>query len=404
MIKSIHLENFNTFNKKIELYLDADNRIKKFPTNISNNILKTCVIFGPNNTGKTQIIKGIKAIKKTLLNISNPITPNLFTNDNTSKLGIKFNYNNNDYNYEFWKNLNDGYVYEKFSLINKNKEEIIFIKDTLKKTYSCKNDKNLEKAMKNTSNSNILIYTINTENFKLLDKIKNILNEIANKIEIIDMNKINDTKTIELLKNKNNRNEKIVSFIKNADLFLENFYYDDEASLLKGDTFNKIIETNQNNHKIDQLKLVSVYNGYKVPSAFFDSLGTAKIAALASYIIEALEEGKYLFIDELDSSLHFKLTRAIISMFHSNLNEKAQLVCTLHDISLLDIKNLFRKDQIWFTDKNKEGATLFSLKEFSYDETGVRETSDIQEKYKKGILGAIPEPDLIATLLDFDNE
>ena len=65
-------------------------------------------------------------------------------------------------------------------------------------------------------------------------------------------------------------------------------------------------------------------------------------------------------------------------MFHSNLNEKAQLVCTLHDISLLDIKNLFRKDQIWFTDKNKEGATLFSLKEFSYDETGVRETSDIQ--------------------------
>ena len=54
-----------------------------------------------------------------------------------------------------------------------------------------------------------------------------------------------------------------------------------------------------------------------------------------------------------------------------------------------------------------DGSTVVFIRgivQFNYAENGVRDTLDIQEKYKKGILGAIPEPDLIATLLDFDNE
>lgn len=141
-----------------------------------------------------------------------------------------------------------------------------------------------------------------------------------------------------------------------------------------------------------------------MPSILFDSLGTRKIASLASYIIEALEEGKILIIDELDSSLHFKLTRAIIALFNNELNKKAQIICTLHDISLLDCKRLFRKDQIWFTSKDANGSKLYSLKDFSYYKDGIRETSDIIEKYSKGLLGAIPEPDLISILLESDDE
>ena len=155
---------------------------------------------------------------------------------------------------------------------------------------------------------------------------------------------------------------------------------------------------------MDQIKIVSVYKGQAVPSIIFDSLGTRKFAALASYVIEAIEQGKTLVIDELDSSLHFKITRAIISMFNNEINKKAQLIATLHDISLLDCKRMFRKEQIWFTDKDENGTDLYSLKEFSYAENGVRDTSNIQEKYIKGEFGAIPEPDLISTLLEVDNE
>ena len=74
---------------------------------------------------------------------------------------------------------------------------------------------------------------------------------------------------------------------------------------------------------MDQIRLVSTYKGVHVPSMMFDSTGTKKIAAIASYVIEALEQGRILVVDELDSSIHFKLTRAIVAMFNNELNTSA---------------------------------------------------------------------------------
>lgn len=94
---------------------------------------------------------------------------------------------------------------------------------------------------------------------------------------------------------------------------------------------------------MDQLRLISIHRGRPLPSIKFDSSGTKKIVALASYIVEALEKGKILIIDELDSGLQFKISREIISLFNNYINTSAQLICTTHDVSLLDIKTLFRK-------------------------------------------------------------
>lgn len=57
-----------------------------------------------------------------------------------------------------------------------------------------------------------------------------------------------------------------------------------------------------------------------------NATGTKKIAALASYVIEGLEQGRVLVVDELDSSIHFKLTRAIAAMFNNELNTNAQMI------------------------------------------------------------------------------
>ena len=217
------------------------------------------------------------------------------------------------------------------------------------------------------------------------------------------MNKIPNSKTIQMLKNKDDETKKVVDFIKNADLYLDDYMYVEDLNVkIDGKILDEKLLKNQN--LIDQIKIISVYKGKAVPSIIFDSLGTRKFAALASYVIEAIEQGKTLVIDELDSSLHFKITRAIISMFNNDINKNAQLIATLHDISLLDCKRMFRKEQIWFTDKDENGTDLYSLKEFTYAENGVRDTSDIQEKYIKGELGAIPEPDLISTLLEGEDE
>ena len=149
---------------------------------------------------------------------------------------------------------------------------------------------------------------------------------------------------------------------------------------------------------MDQIRLVSTYKGVHVPSMIFDSTGTKKIAAMASYVIEALEQGRILVVDELDSSIHFKLTRAIVAMFNNELNTNAQMIFTVHDINLMDCKRMFRKEQIWFVHKDADGVYVYSLAEFTAQQ-GVRDTTDIMEKYRKGALGALPDPELINSLL-----
>ena len=86
-------------------------------------------------------------------------------------------------------------------------------------------------------------------------------------------------------------------------------------------------------------------------------------------------------------------------MFNNELNKDAQLIFTVHDISLIDCKKIFRKEQIWFVHKDKESVYVYSLADFTAQD-GVRDTTDIREKYRNGALGALPDPELIYSLLD----
>jgi hypothetical protein len=414
MIIRIKINNCYAFNTLVELNLRADMRTKRFPCNVCSindiNIIKTAIIYGPNNTGKTAFISSVKAIKEALLNENIHLKSNIFNESNICELGISFMYEGKQYNYEFkYDDLTSEFIYEKMEEIEydqggKEIENIIFEKDTINKYYKCDKDDKLKAALEIISKDNIVMYTLASENFDLLKNVKEILTNVAKSIEIVDMNNIPNKKTIDLLKLNDDRTKKVVEFIKNADLYLENYRYEENPKLdIEMDTEQIDEKTLKNQSIVEQAKLVSVYKGKAVSSIQFDSVGTRKFASLASYIIESLEEGKTLFVDELDSSLHFKITRAIISMFNSDINKNAQLIATLHDISLLDCKKMFRKEQIWFTDKTQESTDLYSLKEFSYADSGVRDTTDIQDRYSKGAFGAIPDPDLISCLLEVED-
>ena len=414
MITRFKFNNCFAFNKPVEMTLRADMRTKKFSSNVINvndnlNILKSIAIYGPNNTGKTSFIKCINAFKRTLENKPIRLSANIFTGNSISTEAVSFIYNEKEYNYEYKFDCDKhSYVYEKMVEIVRDKnsnetEKLIFLKDTLNEKYKCPEDQKLQEVLNIASTNNILIYTVQTEKFDTLNKIKEVLINLAKSIVIVTMNSIPNGKTIEILKNKDEETKKIVNFIKNADIYLDDYRYDDKVQL---EVDNKEAEEEilKNQDLMDQMRIVSVYKGKPVPSIIFDSLGTRKIAALASYVVTSIEKGQTLVIDELDSSLHFKITRAIMSMYNSELNKNAQLIATLHDISLLDCKKMFRKEQIWFTDKNEEQTELYSLKDFSYEQSGVRgDTTDIQDRYSKGAFGAIPDPDLISTLLKEDD-
>ena len=118
-----------------------------------------------------------------------------------------------------------------------------------------------------------------------------------------------------------------------------------------------------------------------------ESEGTNKLFALAGLLLDTLRTGKILFIDELDARLHPLITRELICLFNSNETNphNAQLIFTTHDTNLLSSKT-FRKDQIWFTEKDNKGATdLYSLVEYK-----VGKDASFERDYVIGKYGAIP--------------
>lgn len=411
MIIEIRAKNCFVFEEELSFSMKADMRNKKFASNVHRennfNVLKTAGVYGPNNVGKTCLVKCIRAIKSVLLDKESGLLRNIFSNDEVCQLGVTFLYQGRKFSYDFWYNAKSGeYVHETFSEILKdqysNEKEVLRLKrDTINEEYYCI-DEDVQMMMPIISKNNLFCYLVDTTKFESLKEMKNILVGFAEKIDIINMNNIPMKHTIELLKNRNNLQEKIVEFIKNADLYMDDFKYvdGDKIQVDAGDEAGRPEEKELDipENIMDQIRLVSTYKGVPVPSMIFDSTGTKKIAAIASYVIEALEEGRYLVVDELDSSIHFKLTRAIVALFNNELNTNAQMIFTVHDINLMDCKRMFRKEQIWFVHKDEEGVYVYSLADFTAQE-GVRDTTDVMEKYRKGALGALPDPELIKSLL-----
>ncbi|MDR1896526.1 MAG: ATP-binding protein [Prevotellaceae bacterium] len=120
-----------------------------------------------------------------------------------------------------------------------------------------------------------------------------------------------------------------------------------------------------------------------------ESSGTRKLFTYAIPITSALENGTPLFIDEFDAQLHPLILENIIKLFNSpEKNPKnAQLVISCHAVNILTNK-LFRRDQIWFCEKDQYGATdLYSLVE--YDEP-IRNDAAFGKNYLQGKYGAVP--------------
>jgi hypothetical protein len=122
-----------------------------------------------------------------------------------------------------------------------------------------------------------------------------------------------------------------------------------------------------------------------------ESLGTMVWLALAGPIIEALDEGSVLLVDELDSSLHPLLVAELVRVFQDALTNprRAQLVFNTHDIYLLGDSQsgkLLGRDQIWFTEKTAGGAT----KVFPLSDANPRKEESVGKRYIAGRYGAVP--------------
>ena len=118
-----------------------------------------------------------------------------------------------------------------------------------------------------------------------------------------------------------------------------------------------------------------------------ESAGTRRLFMVLRFVFQALDYGTLLLIDELDSSLHPHACEAVLNLFcsHSSNPHDAQLLATVHNTSLMS-SPIVRRDQLWFVEKDRQGATkLYSMADFK-----TRKGDDFELGYLQGRFGAVP--------------
>ena len=418
MISEIRFKNYRLFKEENTISLVADARTKTLLSNASEidnrNILKAISIYGANNSGKTNIYSLFSLIKDVLSGkIDLEFNRSIFSDDPITEISIT--YDNLDglgwIRYEFsYDSIKRKYIKEKMVTITyyqkgKPFEKVIFEKDSINQRYLIFG-KEEDSVLPYLPSSLPFLYSIDVDSVKFSElKIwQESLKKLSDSFLLVSMYNFPLEHTLEALKGEDEKKKRFINaFVKAADLSIEGFKYEKKISFLK--EVKQIVEETLRKYSdsIDMFHLSTNYGGREVPSLLYDSSGTKKIEALASYVYEAIIEKKILIVDELDNGLHFRLTKAIVSSFNNMVNEYGQIIFTAHDLLLMDSKMLFRKEQIYFTHREKEGSVLLSLRDRTISMGGPREGSDLLRRYNKGEIERLPTPSFVKELIHFND-
>lgn len=423
MLLEFSIKNYRSLKDKASFSFIAESSKSKpenvFKRKLSNGdeirLLKTAVLYGANASGKSNILKGLffffKFIQKSEINAGENIPfydPYLFDVDSRKKP--------TEYNLTFLDDAGIKYTYEvHFDRKSVIKEELYYwpngkstllLKRLVEKNEDSGSIHNVQigseskKKLIKVFNNRLALEIFGSE--KADEKITNVY-VLLRKIQIINpvnlpvlLNGARNDVTKLLIEYPQIKN-KINCLIKFADTKIENIsiIQRDEKDFQFPKDFSEqdkmqIINNNRylilGNHNIYDKKKVIGSIGLTLDE---ESQGTHSLYCLGGIILATLEFGGVLIVDELNTSLHPYLSKLLILLFQNKkLNSKnAQLLFTTHDTNLLD-RTLFRKDQVWFTEKDNYGeTTLYSLQDFD----DVREDTPFDKWYMAGKLGALPE-------------
>ncbi|HEY9809328.1 MAG TPA: ATP-binding protein [Halomicronema sp.] len=385
-----------------ETEIDAHN---VFKIDEDFSLLKSAAIYGANASGKSNLAAAMGFMKWFVLNssketqVTEKIDVQKFrlsteTETEASFFEIIFIIDRKTYRYGFEVDT-ERVVSEWLFRFSKTKETKLFERNlsNFNVLTGFKEGKELiEKTRKNA----LFLSVVAQFNGKIAQKIMLWFSQNLNLISGLH-HELYNRYTIESFEN-NQHKQDILEFVKKLDVGIEDIQINNIN--LTEDLLHSIPEELRTlilrSKSTTQKAIKTVHKKYdsegkptglEVFDIDSESEGTKKLFALAGPIFETLKNGEILLIDELDSKLHPLITSAIISLFNSNeTNPKnAQLIFITHDTNILTNK-IFRKDQIWFTEKDKQGAThLFSLVEYK-----LKNEDSFESDYIRGRYGAIP--------------
>lgn len=409
MLGYVKFRRYRMFEGESVLSAYADCRSKKLLSNAvgkdGKTVLKSLAIYGANNSGKTAIVDLFATLKSIFDNQWGRLrfSEALFGDDDTTEVEVEFN--NGDglgwVRYGFVYSRSKGFIEEELSLIRyyesgKAKVENVLSIDRRKKEFRLfGHDRSTVVSVVSAARPFLFSISSDLSEYSRLKDYIDCFHRFADSLQIVRLDELPMQATLEAFKSQDEEAKKfIVDFVKLADVSVQSFGY--AGSNGEGDDWGLCGSRDLDRLYTEYSKHEAIH---RVPSILFDSSGTKRIEALASYLFYALKNGRTLIVDELDNGLHYILTRTIINCFHMLNNDRAQLVFTAHDFTILDRPTMLRKDQLYFTDRQGEGSTLTCAKEYPVCNGGPRGEDSLLRSYQSGDLGRRPYPDFIDLLL-----
>lgn len=360
-------------------------------------VLRSAIIYGANGSGKSNFINAISFVRDL---VSNSISyqpgrgvfqapHKLCTAEDPSRYGIQFVKNDIRYAYGFSVKQNmiqDEYLY----YFPKGRQVKIFERNGLeiKPGDKYKGSFDLSISILKT-NRLFLSCAANYSNVKEAEDAFTFFNQ-----DLVVFNpEINNWTeySAAIMQDNDMIRKAFVSILqalgtgaRDVKVKVEKFKLEDLPQELRLPDAVKSLIGSQEGHSIEA-KIV--YDQFEIDLMSEESAGVKRLFQMICPIIDILNNGKILICDELESSLHESVISQIVQLFqHCRKDRFAQLIFSTHDTSLLDT-DLFRRDQVWFTQLNEERATnLYSLVEIK----NVRKSENLEKGYISGKYGAIP--------------
>ena len=390
MLQEIKIKNFKSFRDEVELSFEAynddvSNSVVVMPDGVK--LLRFAVIMGPNASGKSNLLEAIEFLRQFWSQLpqtndeGTEVQPFLMQPDalsHNTEFDVKLYVDGIRYWYQLEVNP-EKVVSESLSVYLTNRPTKVFTREDVNGISKITFNPSVVKL----SPAEIDVMSISClRNMSLLAVLKKVNVEVA---YVDNMRQWIDSKMMPLqrgaetsisqstkmmLSDNEAFNEYLMQFAKEADFNISDIKVKKMAAL-----FGHTVETLRGTEH------------YVLPDAC-QSAGTTRMVELESVIYNLLQRQGVLCVDEIEASMHPNLMEFMLTKFVNSTNNCSQILVTTHyDPILKDIDDIFGKDSVWFTEKEKDGnSSLYSLIDFK----GLNKLSSIHRAYMNGQFGALP--------------
>lgn len=386
MLVQFMLKNVLSFKDETILDMTAINAYKEHECNLIDNgtkekFIRVAAIYGANASGKSNLYMAMTYFQRIIMESLNNVEDGAYAA--IDKYYVPFLFEDNDENSEFQvvEILGDyeyryGFEYNRECIVTEwlykknlstNRTSTIFERTTENVEFGATVRKECDAYKEQIPVETLVLSFFNKLKLKT-DVFKEVYSGIMS-TWVVPTDFCEDTGILETFLPKviDHEKDKLVEFLTAIDTGIKDIAYDNSEKEIRFVTFHK--GKNGEDYPLD---------------LFFESEGTIKSIMLFIYARVAILNDSSIFVDELNVKLHPLLLKFIIDLFY-NQKSKAQLIYTTHDTTLMD-KKFFRRDQIWFVQKDEYGySELSALSDFK-----VRSDASFEKDYLAGVYGGIP--------------